>query len=98
RFAVGVTLRGRLTVELYGALARDNFHPLRFVGAEMEFAGINQAQRFLASIREKNGVTDDLAVEVNVSLGYRCDSAKFCRHRGHRPTSLWSGRKMSRAA
>src|SRR5687767_6759617 len=39
-----VILRGVLTVKPHGAIPSDDFHPLRFVGAEMKFTRVNQAE------------------------------------------------------
>ena len=73
-FADAVRLDSSLAIELDGALAGDNLHALGFVGAEMELAGINQAQGLFALIGKKKGMTDDPTVEINVRFG---DSGHF---------------------
>jgi hypothetical protein len=66
-----------LAVELDNALAGDNFHALGLVGAEMELAGINQAQRLFALIGKKEGMADDPSVKIDVRFGDRSHAFEF---------------------
>src|SRR6185436_12424541 len=77
------SLAGRITgaafsaVELDHTTAGHDFHPLSFVSAKMKLSRINQAESFFAAVREENGVTHNLAVEIDVGLGDRGDAPKF---------------------
>ena len=81
--ARGVRPDSGLPIQFDRALAGDDFHALGFVGAEMEFAGKNQAQGLADAVGQQNGVADDLALEINVGLGDSGDVAKFSGYGWH---------------
>jgi hypothetical protein len=58
-----------LAIELDGALAVDDFHSFGLAGAEVELAGINQAESLFCAAGQKDGVADDAAFEVDIRLG-----------------------------
>ena len=89
--AVGVCLESSLAIQLDGALAGDDFHALGLVGAEMEFAGEDEAEGFSGAIGQQNGVADDLAVEIDVGLGDSGDVAKFSGYGWHIGGSVGEG-------
>src|SRR5688572_14766224 len=74
-------------VEPHAAGSRRDVHALRRVGPEVKLARVDQTQGFLGTVREAQGVTDDLAVEIDVGLGNRCDVMKFHLSRHHRSCS-----------
>jgi hypothetical protein len=73
--------------DLHLAGAGDDFHPLSFIGPKMEFARINQAQRFLGAIFKKDRVANHFAVKINIGLGLSGNVFKFggMRHIKYQP-------------
>jgi hypothetical protein len=70
-------------IDPYLTFSSNNFHALGQLRAEMEFAGIYQANGFFAPIREKQGVTRHFAVEIDIGFGNRGHIYKFRCHGIH---------------
>lgn len=93
----GLVIPGcRLPVEFHRAFAGYDFHALRLVGSKVEAPGINQAQGFLAAVREVQTVADNLAVKINICFRHGGDAAEFRGEGGHNAASLGARRKKSR--
>ena len=58
----------RRAVDLDAAQARDDLHALRGVGAEVELAGIDEAERRLLAAGEEDRMADHASLEVDVGL------------------------------
>lgn len=77
--AVGGWVRRIFTIEFHVAFAGDDLHAFGGVRAEMELAGVNQAECFARVIGQQDRVADDLAVEVDVGFCDGGDELEFRR-------------------
>ena len=66
--AGGISVLVGFAINFHAAIAGDDFHAFGFVGAEVVFAGINQAECFFGAVREENGVADDFGVKIEVGF------------------------------
>ena len=79
-----VVLPGGLAIQFHPARARDDLHSFGEIGAEVERARVNQAERLLAAVGEQQTVADDFAVEIDVGLRDSGDTLKLLRNRCHK--------------
>ena len=68
--------RSGCPIEDHLAISRDNLHALWCAGAEVIFAGKNQAEGLLGSVRKADGVGHDAAFKINVGFGLDGDVGK----------------------
>lgn len=73
----GADFKVRGAIEIYRAIAGDDFHALRFLGTEVVVPWVDESEGLFGTVWEKNGVADDLSVEIDIGFGHGGDTCEL---------------------